>query len=72
MSSHMASTHQAEGEEEDEQDGAGQHGETQQQHQRLVLTDAGELPVERFLFQLLVIQQVLPLGRHGESSYDNK
>ena len=61
-------THQVQGEEEDEQDDTGEHGQAQQQSQGLVLADAGELAVQRLMFQLLVIQQVLPLGWHGPHS----
>lgn len=58
-------THQFQGEEEDEEDGTGDHGQAQQQSQGVVLADAGELAIQRLMFQLLVIQQVLPLGWHG-------
>lgn len=58
-------THQSKGKEEDEEDPTGEHGEAQQEHQWLILADAGELAVQCLIFQLLVIQQVLPLGWHG-------
>lgn len=58
-------THQLQGEEEDEEDATGEHGEAQQQHQRLVLADVRELAVQHLIFQLLVVQQVLPFGWHG-------
>ena len=58
-------THQLEREEEHQEDGTGQHGQAQQQRQRLVLADAGELAVQRLMFELQFIQQVLPLGWHG-------
>lgn len=58
-------THQSEGKEEDEQDATGEHGQTQQEHQRLILADAGELAIQCLIFQLLFIQQVLPLRWHS-------
>lgn len=60
-----AKTHQSQSKEENEKDSTGEHGEAQQEHQRLVLADAGEFAVQCLIFQLLVVQQVLPLGRHG-------
>ncbi len=58
-------THQLKGKEEDEEDSTGEHGEAQQEHQRLILADAREFAVQCLIFQLLVVQQVLPLGWHG-------
>ena len=58
-------THQAKGKEEDEEDYTREHGEAQQEHQRLILADAAEFSVQCLILQLLVIQQVLPLGWHG-------
>lgn len=48
-------THQLEGKEENEEDSTGEHGKTQQEHQRLILADAGEFAVQSLIFQLLVI-----------------
>lgn len=58
-------THQLKGKEEDDEDYTGEHGEAQQEHQRLILADAGEFAVQCLIFQLLFIQQVLPFGWHG-------
>lgn len=38
-------THQLKGKEEDEEDPTGEHGEAQQEHQRLILADAREFAV---------------------------
>jgi len=58
-------THQSKGKEEDEENSTVEHGEAQQEYQWLILADAGEFAVQRLIFELLVIQQVLSLGWHG-------
>ncbi len=53
---HMdVNTHQLKGKEKDEEDSTGKHGEAQQEHQWLILTDAREFTVQCLIFQLLVI-----------------
>lgn len=58
-------THQSKGKEEDEQASTAEHGQAQQEYQRLILADAGVFAVQCLIFQLLVIQQVFPLSWHG-------
>lgn len=60
----VVKTHQSQGKKEDEENPTGEHGEAQQANQLLVLVDAGESAVQSLILQLLVVQQVLPLGWH--------
>lgn len=58
-------THQSEGKEQNKENYTAEHGEAQQEYQRLILADAGVFAVECLISELLVIQQVLSLGWHG-------